>query len=136
MRVLRTSLAMASVLGFAPALAVAQYNPQSLLTGNVPVFRGVEYDFPADKVKGDDPAVKAAVDACKVEASKQGFIVRDAQNKLLRRFIDTNAKKTQRERREGSPARIWTSGATTSTASRSTARWTPTRTVASTRSAG
>ncbi len=97
MRVLRTSMAMAAVLGFAPALAQAQYPPQGLLTRYVPVFKGVEHDLPASVVKGDDPAVKAAVDACKVEANRKGFTVRDGQGKLLRRFIDANGKVSQRK---------------------------------------
>src|SRR4051794_17553424 len=97
MRVLRTSLAMAAALGICPALAVAQYNPQSLLTRNTPVFRGVDYDLSAQMVKGNDPAVKAAVEACKVEANREGFTVRDGQGKLLRKFLDTNGKKTQRD---------------------------------------
>ena len=96
MRVLRTSLVMAAALGIAPGLASAQYKPQDLLTRNAPVFRGVDYDLPAALVKGDDPAVKAAVDACKVEVNKKGFTVRDGQGKLLRRFLDTNDQKTQR----------------------------------------
>ncbi len=96
MRVLRTSLVMAAALGIAPGLASAQYTPQGLLTKNAPVFRGVDHDLPAAQVKGDDPAVKAAVDACKVEVNKRGFTVRDGQGKLLRRFLDTNGQQTQR----------------------------------------
>ena len=96
MRVLRTSWIVAAALGIAPGLASAQYTPQGLLTKNAPVFRGVDHDLPAALVKGDDPAVKAAVDACKVEVNKKGFTVRDGQGKLLRRFIDTNGLETQR----------------------------------------
>lgn len=97
MRVLRTSWIVAAALGIAPSLASAQqYKPQDLLTRNAPVFRGVDHDLPAALVKGDDPAVKAAVDACKVEVNKKGFTVRDGQGKLLRRFIDTNGLETQR----------------------------------------
>lgn len=96
MRVLRTSLVMAAALGIAPGLASAQYTPQGLLTKNAPVFRGVDHDLPAAQVKGNDPAVKAAVDACKVEVNKRGFTVRDGQGKLLRRFLDTNGQQTQR----------------------------------------
>jgi Redoxin len=96
MRVLRTSLVMAAALGIAPGLAVAQYTAQGLLTKNAPVFRGVDHDLPASLVKGDDPAIKAAVDACKIEVNKKGFTVRDGQGKLLRRFVDTNGQETQR----------------------------------------
>ena len=66
------------------------------MTKYTPVFRGVEHDLPAALVKGDDPAVKAAVEACKVEVNKKWFTVRDAQGKLLRRFVDTNGQETQR----------------------------------------
>jgi hypothetical protein len=97
MRVLRTSLAMAAALGLAPGLAVAQHTPQSLLTRYQPVFRGVDYDLPAAQVKKDDPATKAAVEACKVEVNKKGFTVKDGQGKILRRFVDTDLKETQRD---------------------------------------
>lgn len=97
MRIRRASMVLASVIGFVPAVADAQYTPQSLLTRYVPVFRGVDYDLPATVVKGEDPAVKAAVEACKVETNARGFTVRDGQGKLLRRFVDTNGKEVQRE---------------------------------------
>ncbi|MDB5349910.1 MAG: resA 16 [Planctomycetota bacterium] len=99
MRVLRTSLVMVGLLGLAPALAVAQSQTQSLLTRYTPVFKGVEYDLPASVVKGDDPAIKATVDACKSEydTKSRSYIVKDGQGKLLRRFVDTNGEKTQRE---------------------------------------
>src|SRR5205823_2749000 len=91
MRVLRTSWAVACLVGMAPALAGAQsqYNPEFILKTFRPTQKGVEYDIPADK---------AAIDACKVEkvfdAQKKaiGIALRDGQGKLLRRFVDTNGK--------------------------------------------
>ena len=97
MRVLRTSFALAAAWGMAPTWTSAQVAPQDLLTRNKPVFAGVDYDFPSAAVTGNDPAVKAAVDACKVETSPEGYTVKDAQGRFLRKFLDANGKKTVRK---------------------------------------
>ncbi len=95
---LRTSAVMLSALGLVPALALAQeITPEFLLTRYNPVFKGVEYDLPASALKGNDPAVKAAVEACKVDSSTKGFILKDGQGRTLRKFLDTNGQKTQRD---------------------------------------
>lgn len=99
MRVLRASLtlAAAAALGIAPGSVMAQQaKPYDYLSRNTPVFRGVEHDLPMAQVKGNDPAVKAAVDACKLEVASEGYTVRDGQGKILRRFLDANPAKTQR----------------------------------------
>jgi thiol-disulfide isomerase/thioredoxin len=74
--------------GFTPFAAGADYTPRDLLDRAKfkPTQPGVEYDTPTDP---------AAIDACKVEtvynAQKRpiGYALRDAQGKLLRKFIDT-----------------------------------------------
>ena len=80
-------------LGLAPAATHAQ-EAASILKSFEPVIKGVDFDTPptADEIK-----------ACKVEHVKGrngeviGFAVRDAQGKLLRRFVDTNGKIGKRE---------------------------------------
>jgi len=98
MRVLRASLTLATAaLGLAPELASAQQaKPYDFLTRNAPVFRGVDYDLPAPLVKGTDPAIKAAVEACKLEVTAEGYTVKDGQGKIVRRFLDVNPAKTKR----------------------------------------
>lgn len=111
MRALRNTLAAAWLAGFAPVLAGAQaadYTPAYILKNFRPTQPGVEID---------DPTEPAAVAACKVEKVPVkdkiiGFTLRDGQGQLL------GASSTPTT----GPAS--TSGATTSTASRSTARTT------------
>lgn len=83
---LRHMLAAAGLLGLLPTLASAQVSPAQLLDGFRPMQRDVAVDY-------DTPADKAAIDACKVEAIPTGYILRDGQGRLLRRFLDTNGKK-------------------------------------------
>jgi peroxiredoxin len=81
-----------AMLGLAlatPLEAFAQDSPRDLLKFK-PTQLGVEYDTPTDP---------AAIDSCKVEtvtnAQKRsiGYALRDAQGKLLRRFIDTDGNR-------------------------------------------
>jgi thiol-disulfide isomerase/thioredoxin len=89
MRSLRTTLAVASLLGIAPAVAGAQNMPPVKdLLGLSPILKkGVEYEVPTDP---------AALKACKVEtvtnAQKRaiGYALVDGQGKLLRRFVDSD----------------------------------------------
>ncbi len=84
-------------LGLAPAAANAQ-DASYILKRFEPVIKGVDYDTPAtaDEVKN-----------CKVEEVKGrngeviGFAVRDAQGKLLRKFVDTNGKIAKRDGEQG-----------------------------------
>jgi thiol-disulfide isomerase/thioredoxin len=80
-------LAAAGLLGaMFPALAGAQVSPAQLLDGFRPMQKDVAVDY-------DTPADKPAIDACKVESIPTGYALRDAQGRLLRRFVDTNGKK-------------------------------------------
>jgi peroxiredoxin len=93
MRAMAMSWTFTALMALAPTSAFAQ-SAADILTRFKPSFKGVEYDTPttADEIKG-----------CTVErvpGSKGdviGFAVRDAQGKLLRRFIDTNSLATKRE---------------------------------------
>ena len=119
MRRIRCSVAVFCwlvVVGLAPMAVQAQSKglpaPSALLAFR-PTLPGVDYDTPADQ---------KAVDACKVELvtvqnRSIGYALRDGQGKMLRRFVANRR------------AARWTSGATTRTGSRSTARstWTATR---------
>ncbi len=76
----------------APAAAQAQSNalpaPTQLLAYR-PTLPGVEYDIPPDQ---------KAIDACKVELAvvkdkSVGYVLRDGQGKMLRRFVDTDGGK-------------------------------------------
>src|SRR5436305_2442069 len=87
---LRTSAALAWLLMIAPAPAGAQEAPTvKVMLGLSPVLKGVEYEIPTDP---------AAIDACKIEtvynAQKKaiGYALRDGQGKLLRRFVDADAR--------------------------------------------
>ncbi len=99
MRALRSSWAAATaaaLVALGPALADAQPSqtpePASLLAFK-PMLRGVDYD---------DPASKDEVATCKVEivtthdGKEVGFALRDVQGKLLRKFVDTDLRKTRR----------------------------------------
>ncbi len=99
MRPRRTWLALVSVLAMnsAVALAQAQVTPEFLLTNYVPVNKGIDYDMPFAAVKAADADMKRAIDACKVEATEKGYILRDGQGRILRRFLDTNGKTSQRD---------------------------------------
>lgn len=99
MRALQSSWAgiAAALVALVPALADAQSQtpePASLLAFK-PMLPGVDYDNPASKDEAD---------ACKVEIVKTpdgkevGFSLRDAQGKLLRKFIDTDLRKTKRNK--------------------------------------
>jgi peroxiredoxin len=99
----RGMLAAAVLATAAQSQARAQYTPMDLLSSFQPRFKGVEYDLSDAAARKDDPAVKAAIEACKVEKVTKGqaaigFALRDGQGKLLRKFVDTNGKLTQRER--------------------------------------
>ena len=90
MRSLRIFAVAASLIALSPALASAQTTPSvSDLLRLHPIFKGVDYEIPADA---------AAVAACKIEtvtnAQKKaiGYALRDGQGKLLRRFVDGNGK--------------------------------------------
>jgi peroxiredoxin len=94
MRALRLSVAAMALLGLIPIAVHAQTSPQTLLDGFVPSLKGVEIDTPTDK---------AAIVACKVEMvvgpdgkTNIGYALRDGQGKLLRKFIDTNGKRSKR----------------------------------------
>ncbi|WZO96765.1 thioredoxin-like domain-containing protein [Isosphaeraceae bacterium EP7] len=85
MRSLKTSLAVACLLGIAPSGVFAQ-TVDGLLRFK-PVVAGVEYDIPADP---------PAVAACKIEIISKngsGYALRDGQGQLLRKFVDTNQVK-------------------------------------------
>ncbi|WP_165075550.1 redoxin family protein [Paludisphaera rhizosphaerae] len=87
-------------IGWAAALAAglgaggsstraADYKPQDLLGIKPTQTIGAEYET---------PATQAAIDACKVETATEqgrvvGYILRDGQGKLLRRFLITNGGK-------------------------------------------
>jgi hypothetical protein len=97
MRARRTSWAGAVLAALAAAPAGAQDlpKPESILAFR-PMVGGVDYDIPAkDEVAG-----------CKTEfvtnpadpKQKIGFALRDAQGKLLRRFVDTNLKVSKRDK--------------------------------------
>lgn len=92
MRALRTALTVAGLCGLAPTAIQAQ-SPADILSRFKPILKGVEYD---------SPATPEEIEACKVErvtgpkGEVIGFAVRDGQGKLLRRFVDTNGKQTQR----------------------------------------
>jgi AhpC/TSA family len=87
MRVRRSLILAAGLLGLAPLAASAGYSPTDMLKGFRPSMPGVEYDTPPDD---------AAIKACKVEnvmTPEQkiiGYALRDGQGKLLRKFVDTN----------------------------------------------
>jgi peroxiredoxin len=88
MRSLRTWLAVGVVLGFSPAVAFGkQITPAQMLSLR-PVVEGgsTEYDTPTDA---------AAIGACKVENVTQpsGYLLRDGQGKILRRFVATIGSK-------------------------------------------
>lgn len=98
MRAHRTSWAAATLVALAaPSLAKAQ-DAAYILNNFKPSIQGVEFDTPAGK---DEVA------ACKVDQVFKdgpdgkklpiGFAVRDAQGKLLRRFVDTNLAVSKRE---------------------------------------
>ena len=89
MRSLRYSLIVLVLLGLLRAPAMGQANPKVLPSSSAllklrPKLQGVEYDSPQDE---------AAVAACKVESvindqkRNVGYALRDAQGKLLRRFV-------------------------------------------------
>ncbi len=86
MRAFRTSLAVVGLLGMVPGLAAGQVDVGQMLRLK-PVVKGarVEYDTPADE---------AAIAACKYEESTKppGHILRDGTGKMLRRFLDSDAK--------------------------------------------
>jgi peroxiredoxin len=92
MRAIRTTLAAAALFATAAAPAAAQ-SAADILNKFKPTFKGVEYDTP------DTPEEVAA---CKVEQVRNasnaviGFAVKDGQDRLLRRFVDTNGQVTQR----------------------------------------
>jgi thiol-disulfide isomerase/thioredoxin len=89
---MRVALAAAGLCGLGPATIQAQ-SPADILSRFKPVLKGVEYDI---------PETPAEIEACKLErvmgprGEVIGFAVRDGQGKLLRRFVDTNGKLTQR----------------------------------------
>jgi thiol-disulfide isomerase/thioredoxin len=93
MRYPRTTLALACLGAMAPALANAQagHTAKELLGLSPILKKGVEYETPGDP---------AAIAACKVEtvanAQKRaiGYALRDAQGKLLRKFIDSDGDGT------------------------------------------
>ncbi len=94
MRALRSLWAAgaAALVALTPALADAQ-DPAYILSAFRPTIPGVEYDTPSSKEE---------IAACKVESVKDekqnvGFAVRDAQGKLLRKFVDTNGAVTKRD---------------------------------------
>ncbi len=136
MRVLRTSLAWVAVVGITTSSSQAQQTAQTILADRYPLLRGVEYDLPLAAVKGNDPAVKAAVEACKLETNAKGYTVRDGQGKILRRFLDTNGKPSQRKGEDKPTKHMDQWSLATRTDSRSTASRTSTRTATSTKSAG
>jgi peroxiredoxin len=84
---LRTSLALA-VVSLASAHALGQGYPPAALLKLAPVVEGgpTEYDTPTDP---------AAIAACKVESLRDpsGYLLRDGQGKILRRFVDNNGRK-------------------------------------------
>ncbi len=81
------TLASASLLIMAPAVAEAQNTPRKLLEIAPALKKGVDFDTPADP---------AAINACKVEtvfsAPKKaiGYALRDGQGRLLRKFVDSD----------------------------------------------
>jgi thiol-disulfide isomerase/thioredoxin len=90
MRSLRFSLAAACVLGIAPIAVGAQNSkpptPKVMLSLR-PILKGVEYELVPDQ----------AVESCKVETvyigqRPAGYALRDAQGKMLRRFVDSRGK--------------------------------------------
>jgi thiol-disulfide isomerase/thioredoxin len=86
MRALRTSLALAGLLGLAPSLAFGQV--KKLLEFQPVVQRAtVDYDRPSDP---------AAIEACKSEVTTKppGYVLRDGQGRLLRRFVDSDRNGT------------------------------------------
>lgn len=97
MRVVRSMLIAAGLLGGMTAPAAAQISASQVLEG----FRPTQKDAP---VEFDTPSEKAAVEACAVDVVKDakgasiGHQVRDGQGRLLRRMVDTNGKMTQREK--------------------------------------
>lgn len=89
MRAQHARWAWAAVLGLGLAPEAPAQDAATILKSFEPVIKGVDYDSPS----GAEEAK-----ACKVEQVKGangetiGFAVRDAQGKLLRRFVDTNGK--------------------------------------------
>lgn len=90
MRSRKTSALALWVLAFAPAVALAQTAPTAKkLLELQPILKGVDFETPPDA---------AAVDACKIETvytperKAIGYALRDGQGKLLRRFVDADAK--------------------------------------------
>lgn len=81
-------LALVVVAASATGSAHGAYSPRDLLSYR-PRLPGVEYDIPTDP---------AAIDACKVEtvtnAEKRGvgYLLRDGQGKILRRFVIANGQ--------------------------------------------
>ena len=84
MRTRKALLMVVGMLGIAPGVAIAQVKATQLLEFR-PVVKGVvvEYDTPVDA---------AAIDACKAETTRKpsAYILRDAQGKLLRKFVDSD----------------------------------------------
>ena len=89
MRSLRLLHDRSGALGLVAGPAMGQANPKGLPSPSAllklrPKLQGVEYDTPPDQ---------AAVNACKVESvvndqkRSVGYALRDAQGKLLRRFV-------------------------------------------------
>jgi hypothetical protein len=97
MRAIRTLTAAAGLLVALPALSAYAEDPSPafVLKEFYPSQPGVEYDILTDK---------AAIDACKVETLQRpdgkwlGWVVRDGQGKVLRKFLDTNGKKNAKGR--------------------------------------
>ncbi len=98
MRSLRKTLAAAWMVVIAPTIAGAQNAPRVKdLLELKPIFKGIEYEVPAEA---------AAIDACKIEtvfsARKKaiGVALRDGQGKLLRKFVDADGDGKMDERQE------------------------------------
>lgn len=98
MRVLPSSwvAVLAALAAVATAPAEAQNSPSpapASLLAFKPMLPGVEYDEPSK-----DEAAACKVEIVKTPDGKEiGFALRDAQGKLLRKFIDTDLRKTQRK---------------------------------------
>lgn len=84
MRPLRTSVSLAAVLLLVPALAPAATVQQMLAFKPAVEAAGAEYEIPTGE---------AALKACVVEVSQNppGYVLRDGQGKLLRRFVANGA---------------------------------------------
>ena len=84
MRALRTTLVLAWIAGFAPALTLAADITVDQMLRFAPSLKGVDYEIP------NDPAT---ITACKVETlldakgATLGWALRDGQGKVLRRFV-------------------------------------------------